>query len=110
MLEKRKRKETNYYLLAAQVLEGDDEFITLALSTELSAETSLGELDSALESAGAADLDELHHVSLIRSKASDLTNDLTNESLLTETLLDTSGLDLLCYETLVKARSNASLS
>ena len=93
-------KPTTICLLAAEVLESLDELVTLALGAELSAETGLGELDGSLEGARGADLDEFHHVSLVRGEAGDFADDFADEGLLSG-LLDADCLDLGRDEALV---------
>ena len=98
-------------MVLSQVLDSSDELLSLSLSAKLGTEASLGELGSSLKSGSAADLDELHHVALIRGETSDFSDDLANESLLATTeLLSPVSLDLLGDESLTTSCSNTASS
>ena len=97
-------------MVLLEVLNSSDQLISLPLGSKLGAETSLGELGSSLEGRGASDLNELHHVALIRGEASDFPNDLANEGLLATTLLGPDSLDLGGHETFTTSCSNTASS
>ena len=93
-----------------EVLDSVNELISLPLGAELSAETVLSELGGSLKGGSASDLDELHHVALIRCEAGNLSDDLANESLFATTLLSPDSLDLGGDETLTTSCSNTASS
>ena len=97
-------------MVLLQVLNSSDELLSLPLGAKLSTEASLGELGGSLEGRCATDLDEFHHVTLIRSEAGDFSDDLANESLLATTLLGPDSLDLGGHETFTTSCSNTAFS
>ena len=98
-------------MVLSQVLDSNDELLSLSLSAELGTKAGLSELGGSLKSRSATDLDELHHVALIRGETSDLSDNLANESLLATTeLLSPVSLDLLGDESLTTSCSNTASS
>jgi len=64
--------------LSLHVLISCEELLSLSLTSSVSSESGLSELERSLQGSGSADLDELDDASLVWSETSNLLHDLTD--------------------------------